>query len=485
MFKKIMSLIIVIAVLFVSNVYSFAQEKSEEKARNAKVDSPFLLDDIKELPMQFGELSQQRKELNKELTIADAWIYDSDNELYYCSYYQPSYERMKELGSNKYWTYKGYGILAGGKATMVPIRPIIYYLKTGLLSYGTVRYFKDGMFSYVEVDEQKRQGGEIEVYLFIKGVDNMDGQNIKEMFLTQVILNQDERLVRTMYLPGLHQEDISIYQKIPGMFSDDLPSIKSIVGRGKIDFPLDEEYGVRHLRDRLGIDLDKYFAGLDLQKDNVDNDEQKNDEKLENSNQKMEKHDKKSEVLNAFSDISVDHWAADDIQQAFDNKFVLGFEDGTFRPNKKLTDTEWIQMLYNFWISTHPKEEIMEDQKVTNDERAKNNIRKWYQDALDWAIYNGIVQEKEFLQQEIDRGKTIVLLNRMISNKKISIPVLIEKPAKFSETYEDKIVEEAINSLHDKGLISGYEDNTFRPDKKLSRVEAIVLIMRLWEFIQE
>lgn len=50
-----------------------------------------------------------------------------------------------------------------------------------------------------------------------------------------------------------------------------------------------------------------------------------------------------STIKNDFSDIG-DHWATYYINQAFENKWIEGYEDGTFRPNRDITRAEMATM---------------------------------------------------------------------------------------------------------------------------------------------
>lgn len=52
------------------------------------------------------------------------------------------------------------------------------------------------------------------------------------------------------------------------------------------------------------------------------------------------------------------------------------------------------------------------------------------------------------------------------------------RAAAFSDVPADSAYYEAISYLSDKGIITGYDDNTFRPEKEITRAEAATLISR-------
>lgn len=53
----------------------------------------------------------------------------------------------------------------------------------------------------------------------------------------------------------------------------------------------------------------------------------------------------------------------------------------------------------------------------------------------------------------------------------------------FKDVPDDFWAAGDINKLHEKGIIGGYGDETFRPDKPLSRAEAAVLLSRMMELL--
>lgn len=70
---------------------------------------------------------------------------------------------------------------------------------------------------------------------------------------------------------------------------------------------------------------------------------------------------------------------------------------------------------------------------------------------------------------------TFSLLNTNAEkSKKIHIPTALAE--NFVDVYENNKYYTAINYLRENGIINGYEDNTFRPDEKVNRAEALKML---------
>lgn len=62
---------------------------------------------------------------------------------------------------------------------------------------------------------------------------------------------------------------------------------------------------------------------------------------------------------------------------------------------------------------------------------------------------------------------------------KLELPAVNQKNSSFSDVAADEWYYDIINNAVKSGLVSGYEDNTFQPQKNISRFEAISIISRM------
>jgi len=149
------------------------------------------------------------------------------------------------------------------------------------------------------------------------------------------------------------------------------------------------------------------------------------------------------------------HWAEEEIQVAIRNKVVQGYPDGTFRPDDFVSGAEFIKMLIkNLYLGLEDGKEIWYEPYIS---KAKETL------SLD-------VLKLDYTKK-INRKDMAFLLAKAgeIKNRKTK-----DTNINFSDVKEN-YVSEAVKM----GLLEGYPDGTFRPEKLLTRAEAIVVLERL------
>jgi len=77
-------------------------------------------------------------------------------------------------------------------------------------------------------------------------------------------------------------------------------------------------------------------------------------------------------------------------------------------------------------------------------------------------------------------NKIIKTMSALLVALSVTVPALAAPASsKFSDVTENfEWAKPYINSMADKGLITGYEDGTFRPDNDVTRLEALSLFAR-------
>ncbi|MBE7063231.1 MAG: glycoside hydrolase [Ruminococcaceae bacterium] len=112
-----------------------------------------------------------------------------------------------------------------------------------------------------------------------------------------------------------------------------------------------------------------------------------------------------------FTDVPSDHWAYDAIQRVEREGIMVGYEDGTFRPDEPVTRAEMSRLLARMVEQTYAGE------------------------------------------------------------------------SGFSDVSDRHWAKEEISALARMGVLTGYPDNTFRPDNKINRGEAAVILQRIKEWL--
>lgn len=159
-----------------------------------------------------------------------------------------------------------------------------------------------------------------------------------------------------------------------------------------------------------------------------------------------------------YSDIE-NHWAKEYIEKMSDSKLLLGYTDGTFKPNNNILNVETYSIINRiFKFNNYTSEKI--------NSNLENHKNKWYYDELLAAESGGYVSfDKPFDSQHITRIEVCSILSSLYQ-------LSSDEKTHFSDL--DKLTQKeigAVNSLAKDGIINGFGDNTFRPFDNITRAE--------------
>ncbi len=177
-----------------------------------------------------------------------------------------------------------------------------------------------------------------------------------------------------------------------------------------------------------------------------------------------------------FSDVKKSHWAYSDIQQGTENGLFSGYPDGSFRPGANLTRAEAIKILTVFTgrVAAKPSESKFKDV----------DVNAWYApyvNAAESFLPEKWADEKLFRPGvPITREEAIyAIVTAMHYNYKEDRADL-----SYIKSFSDKEkigfgLEDCIAIAVELGIISGYDDNTIRPNANITRAELATLMSRL------
>lgn len=155
-----------------------------------------------------------------------------------------------------------------------------------------------------------------------------------------------------------------------------------------------------------------------------------------------------------FKDVKPKHWAYDSVQWAYKKGLTSGYADGTFKPDKTITESQFVNMLVSFDCTSKKSFPAKK-----GEHKAMGNYR--------------------YL------GKHFMPLNGYTKKKSLDAPVRNDLAARIIAAYQgyDLSRAQAVFYLYSNDLASGrtgkndYED--FAPSQKLTRAEAVSLIHRM------
>lgn len=156
--------------------------------------------------------------------------------------------------------------------------------------------------------------------------------------------------------------------------------------------------------------------------------------------------------------------------------YIIGYPDGTIQPDESITRAEVTTIFYRLL-----KDEIREQYLTKENPYVDVKEEAWYNGAISTltalGIVNGIDGEIFAPNADITRGEFAAIISRFA-----------EKSVDIAEDFTDVDGHWAESDIYKAaafGWIKGYEDNTFRPDREITRAEAMTLINRVLGRIPE
>lgn len=174
-----------------------------------------------------------------------------------------------------------------------------------------------------------------------------------------------------------------------------------------------------------------------------------------------------------FKDI-VGHWAEKDIVYNINKGFMVGMSATEFSPNGNLTRAQAAVVLSSFIdleVEVDPTDEVLKSFKDLSRSH-------WAYDYIIAAQKSGIIlgfEDNTFRPDEaMTREQIASVLDRLLD-----IDGNTQNYEGYSDIATDRWSYKSIMELTKVGLLKGYENNEFRPTKKITRAEMASLMYRI------
>jgi hypothetical protein len=163
------------------------------------------------------------------------------------------------------------------------------------------------------------------------------------------------------------------------------------------------------------------------------------------------------------------HWAYGMMSKLKSKGIISGYEDGTLKPDKSVTRAEFITIIGKILRLQEKSENIFED----------IDSSKWYEEPMLKGKEAGIFRGYEI------NGKLLAKPNEYITREEACTMVVnafkLDGHDHSKLTFKDSkeiasYARDNIGILVGNKYLSGYEDNTFKPKKLLSRAEGISIL---------
>ena len=167
-------------------------------------------------------------------------------------------------------------------------------------------------------------------------------------------------------------------------------------------------------------------------------------------------------------------WKKDDILDKVNhNAYLIGYPDGTVKPDGNITRAE-VSAIYFRLMTDEAREELW---------RTKNNYtdvskEAWYNNEVSTLSNAGILKgypQGDFKPDgAITRAEFASMTARFLGDK-------VKATNGKLNDLEDHWAKDDINKLVTAGIIEGYEDGSFKPDKSITRAEATKIVNGILE----
>jgi hypothetical protein len=162
--------------------------------------------------------------------------------------------------------------------------------------------------------------------------------------------------------------------------------------------------------------------------------------------------------------VSYTAWYAPSLITAH-TQYIEGFEDGTFRPEAKLTRAQAVQLVYGILDNPQagPYPQNFTDVKADD----------WFAPALSMLASLGLVTSGGAFRPNdyMTRGEFVELVTRLVA--------YTPGTSSFSDVGEGDTYYKAIVTAAAKGWIDGFSDGTFRANGSLTRAQAVKILNKI------
>jgi len=183
-----------------------------------------------------------------------------------------------------------------------------------------------------------------------------------------------------------------------------------------------------------------------------------------------------------FTDVSPKKWYYDEVMRAYDEGIMVGVSDDKFAPESPLTREMFVTALSR--IAMTSVEEYHEHKSVFTDVKTD----KWYSDAIEWAVTDGIVHgvtDTEFgVGQNVTREQIAAFVYRFINAYLYNVQD-VESPSDEFTDKPSKYAREAVEFMRKTGLMSGKGNGVFAPRDNATRAECAAILLRLKDTVAE
>lgn len=160
------------------------------------------------------------------------------------------------------------------------------------------------------------------------------------------------------------------------------------------------------------------------------------------------------------------HWAQNTINKWVDKGDISGYPDGTFRPNNMITRAEFVVLVNNAMGYTKSGYAYFSD--VPDHYWGKNAIQTGVEAGYISGDGNGTFRPND----PVTRQEAAAMISRILGLKQND-----SQSYRYTDSYAiSNWAKGVVGAVSDAGIMSGYPDGSFGPNKVLTRAEAVLAL---------
>ncbi|MBG9691270.1 hypothetical protein ABD91_10290 [Lysinibacillus sphaericus] len=192
-----------------------------------------------------------------------------------------------------------------------------------------------------------------------------------------------------------------------------------------------------------------------------------------------------------FKDVAKSHWAYESIKQVAEKGLVTGYEDGTYKPSAQVTRAEFATFLSR----------VFDGNDRTPSKFSDVGASHWANDAIQEGLAVGFIKASDFSNNKFEPNKAMTRgeMSRWLANglahANADYGKAIEEMANSSltiipipEFYGGGVNKKDLPYIGvalGTGLLSGYEDFTFKPNGNTTRAEVATILIRFMDAMKK
>lgn len=207
----------------------------------------------------------------------------------------------------------------------------------------------------------------------------------------------------------------------------------------------------------------KFLKNVEPSKNDEENEEDKEEEK---NDLEIKPNDDKKENSGFTANVTVV-----DVQNKYHVPYITGFKDNTFRPNLSITRGEVAAILAR--INEDYKGE-KDYKRFIKDDKIQNSL--WSSNYIGFMYASGIMQGDEKGFRASDNITRAEFAKTMVKFLKIDTTSTETSTNYFIDVNGNSWYAKSVIELSNRGIITGYNDGTFKPANNITRAEVTKVI---------